>query len=147
MKKNFYLVTVGILNDVSENYYNLRQSNLTNTIFDDYVECQKYLFSLVDYYKNHHDQEYTKRVIVSMELHYLKDKVDRYRGSYYEKYFYYYRGIHEKGAHISLSFTPEQFSRMNINSFHSLNRIDHYIPKEKDEEYKQALMEYRLLNK
>lgn len=140
--KEYYIVSIGTLMGENECYYDLRQSGITNVLFENYLSCQKYLFNLVSEYSNFQDRIYAQRIIITLEIHKSFNFVNIYSGSYYDRFIYYYGGICKEGQSIALRYPPREqpdFERFSYN-----NRIEHYIPKEKENEYKQALMEYRL---
>ena len=143
MYKELYLIKIGTVYTDNGGYEDLRDDDVLTIPVSNYVESQKILFH---YLENYTDREINKRTIIWLEVYNLLEKLsDVYDFILCEYikglYFYSYCGITKEDTCISLSHGNDQPAR---NIYHNWSCVLHYKPKNKENEYKQALMEYRL---
>lgn len=145
MREESYIVNIGILNKGENSYYDLKESNTTHVLFNDYIKCQKYLFRIIDHY-HEFEEEYRSRVMIWLDIHQECNDIytSVFERSYYQTYFYYYRGIRMEGKEVYLDDPSRYISDIFDES---IEIIRHYIPKGYENNYKQAKMEYKLMNK
>ena len=141
MNNEIYLIKIGKLEKDNEGFYDLKDINVLTIPMTDYVESQKLLFWYRDTYLLDH-----KKLIIWMEVLSIQEKFDKPITGFNPYYFYLYCDHTEINEKIALEFGNKQ-PKDKENDYYSWNTINHYIPKEKVDEYKQAIMEYKLMNK
>ena len=141
MRKEFYMVNIGILNIDEYCFYDLKANNTSHVLFDNYIDSQKFIFEIIDKYDLINLDNYNERVMIWLDIHseFNESRNINFNTTYDNSYFYYYQGIKDIGSKVFLD--PK------IKDEELTEEIRHYIPKNRENEYKQAIMEYKLMNK